>query len=101
MKTEVCPVVEAIKAIGTKWKLITIRYLLDRPKGFNELKKLTKASSRTLSRTFHHLINQDIVERKILQSSPISVQYSLTKKGKDLNKILEQIGIWSKKWKIC
>lgn len=101
MKTEVCPVVEAIKVIGTKWRLVIIRYLLDKPKGFNELKKLTNASSRTLSRTLYHLIAQNIVERKILQSSPISVEYNLTKKGKDLNKILEQMGRWSKKWKIC
>ncbi len=101
MKTYVCPVVEAIKIIGTKWRLIAIRYLLDKSRGFNELKNLTKSSSRTLSRTLHHLINQGVVERKILQSSPVSVEYSLSKKGKDLNKIIEQISIWSKKWKIC
>ncbi len=101
MKDEICPIVEAIKIVGTKWRLIIIRYLLDKPKGFNELKKTTKASSRTLSRTLQHLINQDIVQREVLQPSPISVEYSLTKKGKDLNKILGHMGIWSKKWKIC
>jgi len=43
---EICPIVSAIAVIGSEPKLLTIRYLLEGPKRFNELQKLTLLSSK-------------------------------------------------------
>lgn len=34
-----CPVATAVQVIGSKWKLLILRNLLERPWRFNELKK--------------------------------------------------------------
>ncbi len=95
-----CPITETIKVIGTKWRLITIRHLNDSPRKFNELKRLTGVSPKTLSRTLKYLEDKKIVKRTLMHTSPVSVQYSLTKMGEDLNKILKDMGDWGAKW-VC
>jgi len=37
--TDVCPIVETIKVIGSEAKLLVLRYLFDESKGFNELQR--------------------------------------------------------------
>ena len=41
-----CPVATTVSLIGSKWKLLIIRNLLERPWRFNELKKISKESAR-------------------------------------------------------
>lgn len=44
-----CPVATTVSLIGSKWKLLIIRNLLERPWRFNELKKILKESVRKFS----------------------------------------------------
>ncbi len=47
-----CPVATTVSLIGSKWKLLIIRNLLERPWRFNELKKkILKGSVRKFSPT--------------------------------------------------
>ena len=41
-----CPVATTVSLIGSKWKLLIIRNLLERPLRFNELKKIWTESAR-------------------------------------------------------
>lgn len=41
-----CPVATTVQLIGSKWNLLIIRNLLERPWRFNELKKVWRASAR-------------------------------------------------------
>ena len=41
-----CPVATTVSLIGSKWKLLIIRNLLQCPWRFNELKKILKGSAR-------------------------------------------------------
>lgn len=96
---EFCPIVETANLIGKKWTLVVIRYLVDGPKGFNELKRSVKdISSKTLSATLSDLERKGIVERNVHTKSPIRVEYSLTSKGRDLINILEGMRKWGEKW---
>ncbi|AAK43274.1 transcriptional regulator [Saccharolobus solfataricus] len=96
--TEICPIVSAIAIIGSEPKLLTIRYLLDGPKRFNELQRLTSLSSKTLSKTLKELENHGIVERKIINSHPIVAVYELTDKGKDLKRVFDELRRWGEKF---
>jgi len=51
----VCPIVEAVEQIGSEWRLLVLHDLQDGEKRFNELKRSTGASSRTLSRVLDEL----------------------------------------------
>lgn len=96
---EVCPIVTSIEQIGNKWSLIIIRYLFDRPMGFNELlREVQGLNSKTLSRVLKHLQDMNIIERKVLSTQPFSVEYSLTDKGKDLDKVMQSLRSWGSEW---
>lgn len=41
-----CPVATTVQMIGSKWKLLIMRNLLQRPWRFNELKKDWKGSAK-------------------------------------------------------
>jgi len=99
----VCPAEKTIVLIGNKWTLLIIRELVmaDGPLRYNEIaKSLKKISSRTLSSRLKNLVNYGIVEKNIIDDSPIKVEYSLTEKGKELYKVTQPMADWSEKWHI-
>jgi len=96
-----CPAEKTIALIGNKYTLLIIRELLmaDGPLRYNELaKSLKKISSRTLSAKLRNMVNYGIIEKRIIDDSPIKVEYSLTEKGRDLSKVGEIMVEWSEKW---
>jgi len=94
-----CPIVETIKTLSNKWSMIAIRYLLVQPRKFNQLKRdMGNVSSKTLSRSLKHLMGQGIVERRVLDTTPVSVEYSLTDKGRELADSLQAMARWGDKW---
>lgn len=96
---KLCAIVETIKQIGGSWRLIVIRHLMEGPMRFNELKRAAEnVNSRTLSTTLKYLEERGIVARDVTTSPPIAVQYSLTKKGRELSGILEGMQRWGRKW---
>ena len=96
-----CPAEKTIALIGNKWTLLIIRELViaDGPLRYNELAKaLKKISSRTLAAKLKNLVNYGIIEKNIIEDSPIRVEYTLTQKGKELSKITQPMADWSQKW---
>jgi DNA-binding HxlR family transcriptional regulator len=93
-----CPVVGAIKAIMTESRMLIIRHLFTGPKGFNELLRASGINSKTLSATLKFLEQYGLVNRKIVNTRPFLVQYSLTSAGLDLKPALESFGNWGAKW---
>ncbi|WP_230937903.1 winged helix-turn-helix transcriptional regulator [Sulfolobus acidocaldarius] len=91
---EVCPVIKAIRLIGSENKLIVLYYLFDEGKGFNELIRLTKLNSKTLSKTLKDLEESGIVYRKVIGDRPFRVKYELTDKGVKLKGIFEELRKW-------
>lgn len=93
-----CPIVEAVRVIGSEPKLIVVRFLSQGGKGFNELLRDTELSSKTLSATLKSLETSGLVERKVVNLRPFKVRYELTEKGKELEPVLEKLGEWGNKW---
>ncbi|MEM0336815.1 MAG: helix-turn-helix domain-containing protein [Candidatus Caldarchaeum sp.] len=95
----VCPMVSATKLLGSVWSIVIISYLVEGPKGFNELLKAVPGlNSKTLSRTLKSLQKKGLVERKIVSLQPFSVAYLLTPMAMELAPILEQLREWGIKW---
>ncbi len=58
---------------------------------YNEIKgSLRNVSSTSLSRVLNILTSREMVEREVIGTNPPQVFYSLTKKGKELAKLLHQ-----------
>lgn len=92
-----CPIQKAIIIIGDKWTLFIIREFIygNKKQGFNDLLRALKPiSSRTLSLKLKKLQEYGIIQRKVIHSTPIKVEYSLTPQGKTLKIPLQKIGEW-------
>ena len=93
-----CPVVESMEQIGSKWRLVVLHDLTGGEKRFNELKRSTDASSRTLSRVLDDLQETDLVNRRLEEDAPVATYYSLTAKGEALCPVFGEIENWADEW---
>ena len=91
----ICPVEKTLSIIGKKWAVLIIRDLLSGKKRFGKLlTSLSGISPRTLSARLNEMEKNGIINKKIFLEIPLHVEYSLTKRGKGLHFILEQMSKW-------
>ncbi len=93
-----CSIIKSFDIIGSKWRLVVLNDLQGSEKRFNELKRSTEASSRTLSRVLKELVSEGLVEKRVEKESPIATYYSLTQKGRELFPVFEEVHNWAEKW---
>jgi DNA-binding HxlR family transcriptional regulator len=88
-----CPIAKTLDVIGTKWAFLIIRDLLiEGTMRFRDLQKsMTGISPKTLSLRLRELEGQGIIQRKVYPEVPPRVEYSLTKKGKDLEDVFIEL----------
>ena len=90
-----CPVEKTLSIIGKKWAVLIIRDLLSGKKRFGQLlTSLIGISPRTLSARLNDLEKNGVFKKKVFPEIPLRVEYSLTKRGKDLHFILDQMNKW-------
>jgi DNA-binding HxlR family transcriptional regulator len=91
-----CPVTNAMKVIGGKWKLPIIFNLGTKTYRFGELKRvLTGITQQMLSKQLKELEDHGMVGRKVYAEVPPRVEYSLTEKGKSTIPVMKSIAEWS------
>lgn len=96
-----CKAVHAVWNELTKvWTLPVIHALgLKEPARFNELKRRIEGISATsLAERLSELEKHGIVARKVYPETPPRVEYTLTKKGTELNELLCLFADWATKW---
>jgi DNA-binding HxlR family transcriptional regulator len=95
---EACAVIESLQQIGSQWRLIVLHDLGEGEKRFNELKRSTGASSRTLSRVLDDLQEMGFVNRRMEEDAPVATFYSLTEKGASLCPVFDEVEAWADEW---
>ncbi|WP_338727282.1 helix-turn-helix domain-containing protein [Haladaptatus sp. DJG-WS-42] len=95
---DACVVIDSLQQIGSQWRLIVLHDLQEGEKRFNELKRSTDASSRTLSRVLDDLQETGFVNRRLEEDAPVATYYSLTEKGASLFPVFEEIENWANEW---
>jgi DNA-binding HxlR family transcriptional regulator len=87
-----CPVATTVALIGSKWKLLILRNLLDRPWRFNELKKsLEGVSQKVLTDSLRSMEEDGIITRTVYPEVPPRVEYALSDLGESMRPILESM----------
>lgn len=95
-----CPVEYTASIIGNKWKIIILRDLLTGTKRYNELtRSVVGISAKVLTENLRDLEKDGIVQRKVYPVVPPKVEYSLTKKGMDLQGVLDLMKEFGLKYK--
>ncbi len=98
MHHQYCGVAKTIKIIGSKWTLFILHALFDGKKRFGELQKqLVGISPKTLSERLKALEKEGIIKKEIFAEIPLRVEYSLTPKGKSLEKVFKDMAAWGEK----
>ena len=94
---DICPIQKSLDTLWGKWKFINIWNLKKDTLRNSELKKsIPLITDKMLAQELKSLEKDNIVKRKAYPSVPPKVEYSLTKKGKDLLPILKDLWKWSK-----
>ena len=89
-----------VALIGSKWKLLIIRNLLERPWRFNELKKdLEGISQKVLTDSLRSMEEDGLVTRTVYPEVPPRVEYALSDLGKSLKPILDSMVEWGNAYK--
>ena len=90
-----CPVATTVSLIGSKWKLLIIRNLLERPWRFNELKKnLEGISQKVLTDSLRSMEEDGLITRTVYPEVPPHVEYALSDLGETMRPILDAMKEW-------
>lgn len=94
--------VESIKKImenfGGKWSFVIIGELHTGTKRFNELSRKLGISTKSLSDALKNLESNGVVTRTVQATMPVTVEYSLTDKGRDFELVFKEMREWGRKW---
>jgi DNA-binding HxlR family transcriptional regulator len=90
----------AVELIGKRWTGAIVLVLLDNgPLHFSGIRQLVpELSDRLLSERLKELEAEGVVERRVLDGSPVRVEYSLTEKGRALEPAVRALKQWGREW---
>ena len=94
-KNAILPIVDTLEVLQGKWKLLILLSLTFGNHGFRELERqIPKISPRMLSKELKLLEENQLVNRKVMNTKPITVEYSLTTHGMTLKPVLFALRDW-------
>ncbi|EKF54339.1 HxlR family transcriptional regulator [Galbibacter marinus] len=86
---------DAFDVIGGKWKISIISCLSFNAMRFSELlKEVEGISGKMLSRELKELETNQLINREVLSTHPITVRYTLTDYGKTVQPLTQTIAKW-------
>ncbi|KZY30339.1 HxlR family transcriptional regulator, partial [Roseovarius sp. HI0049] len=94
-----CPVAMAAEVLCTRWTVVLLRELVAGSTRFNELRRgVPRMSPALLSKRLGELEAAGVVAREPVPGSKEIEAYRLTRAGRDLQPVVEAIGMWGQKW---
>ena len=90
-----CPSRPILDQIADKWSMMVMA-VLDRPRRFNDIKRrLEGVTQRVLTQTLRRLERNGMIRRRVLPTSPVGVEYSLTPLGESLREPFGHLYDWT------
>ncbi|CCH51488.1 putative HTH-type transcriptional regulator BH0655 [Fibrisoma limi BUZ 3] len=89
---------DTLELIGGKWKLLIMTLLFsESPMRFSEIQRaLGTITPRMLSKELKELELNELIERRVYPTMPVSVDYRLTDYGRSLDSVMVALGDWGK-----
>ena len=89
---------DSLEALEGRWKLLIILSLSMGNKRFTQIsKEIHGITDKMLSKELKHLEANKLIKRDIRDAFPPIVEYSITKHGKSLQKLLDELYRWGLK----
>lgn len=94
-KNILLPVSDALYVLSGKWKIPIIIALTFDNKRFGQIsKEIPKITDRMLSKELRELETNQLISRKVFDTIPVTVEYSLTEYGKSLDPVIRELALW-------
>ena len=92
----VCPVDRTLNLISKKWSIQIIRDMFFGKKHFKEFKEdKPKLSNKVLSSCLKDLEDKGLIEKKVLNTTPVTTEYYLTEYGRSMNRIIYELAMFT------
>lgn len=92
----VCPSRLMLDQIADKWSMLILASLRDGPLRFNAIKRrIDGVTQKALTQCLRRLERNGIVERRVITTSPISVEYEITTLGRSLDHPFQALYLWT------
>lgn len=89
----------AIELIGSRWTGAILQTLLQGTTRYAVIKSaIPDITDRMLSERLRSLEAEQLLSRHVIPETPVRVEYELTRKGRELQDALREIGSWAERW---
>lgn len=90
-----CPVALTVSMIGSKWKLLIMRDLMEGPRRFSGLhRSLAGISQKVLTENLRAMERDGLLTRTVFPEVPPRVEYALSDVGRSLSPVIEAMRAW-------
>lgn len=94
-----CPITTVQRVLSSKWSLVIIFILKDKPMRYNELQRMFEGMNHaTLTKQLKQLEQFGLVHRKVYNQIPPKVEYSLSDLGHKLRPALDCLYKWGEEY---
>lgn len=92
----VCPVDKTLNLFNKKWSIQIIRDMFFGKKHFKEFQEdKPNLSNKVLSNCLKELEENGLIEKRVLNTAPVTTEYYLTEYGKSMNKIVYELAMFT------
>jgi DNA-binding HxlR family transcriptional regulator len=96
LKAADCPNRMLLDQIADKWSVLILAALCEEPLRFNVIKRrLEGVTQKALTQTLRRLERNGIVARRVIATSPVAVEYSVTPLGVTLKEPFRALFGWT------
>ena len=82
--------------VANKWSVMILTVLIEKPTRFNEFRRrLEGITHKALTQALRRLERNGLIARKVLATSPVAVEYSITELGRTLQAPLGAAYNWA------
>lgn len=91
-----CPTRPILDQVADKWSMLILYALADGPQRFNVLKRrLEGITQKALTQTLRKLERNGLITRRVLETSPVAVEYAITPLGGTLRLAFRTLYDWT------
>ncbi|MEV5955662.1 helix-turn-helix domain-containing protein [Streptomyces sp. NPDC051987] len=96
--TQMCPHRRVLEHVTSRWGVLVLIELLDRPYRFSELRRaIGRVSEKMLTQTLQTLERDGLVHRDAKPVIPPRVDYSLTDLGREAAEQVRDLALWTER----
>jgi DNA-binding HxlR family transcriptional regulator len=85
-----------LEQISDKWSILVLTFICHKPQRFNVIKRrLDGITQKALTETLRRMERNGLVDRRVIPTSPVAVEYSITPLGRTLQGPFTEFYEWA------